>query len=456
MSKKENVRNREIKNLLLMVIITFFVGLIIIVFYLTRDNKQFITYNEESNVDYKVYLKDNDFYKEKYLGKDKSYIASLIKNIYTEFNYNVDISNIINYDYSYRIAAEVDVLDEKTGTNIYHFSENLKEVDSKVGSGNLAIKASTDINYGDYNNKISKFMDVYELKNASANLNIYLYVTIDNIDNIDVSSLKDKKVSSISIPLTENTISVDIGDTSIANTNNKVEIVNVVDYSWLFILGLLFILISIIYLVYLIMYCSKTRTAQMIYEKEIKSIMNNYDYYIQKISGSYDIGTSQVIKIESFNDMLEIRDTLKQPILMLENERRDGTFFIIPATNSIIYTYALRVVDITAKMEGKEIPTYDITEIPHADFKKNKKYTDKYIKEQITMTTSMPVVDEKNIIKGKNDKKIDLYEQLEKTTSFDLNEIRKAAKSKKNSKVTTKKTTAKKSTTKKSTAKNDN
>ena len=156
----------------------------------------------------------------------------------------------------------------------------------------------------------------------------------------------------------------------------------------------------------------------MIYEKEIKSIMSNYDSYIQKINGSYDIGTSQVLKIETFNDMLEIRDTLRQPILMLENEQKNGTFFIIPATNSIIYTYALRVVDIKAKIDGKEIPTYDITEIPHQDFKKKKKYTDEYIKDQITMTTAMKKVDADNVIKGNKDKDTNLYDQLEKTSSY--------------------------------------
>ena len=94
---------------------------------------------------------------------------------------------------------------------------------------------------------------------------------------------------------------------------------------------------------------------------------------------------------------------------------------------SIIYTYALRVVDITAKMEGKEIPTYDITEIPHTEFKKNKKYTNEFIQDQIMMTTKIPSIDEKNVIKGsKSDE--DLYNQLEKTSSFDLNEIRKAKK----------------------------
>ena len=101
-----------------------------------------------------------------------------------------------------------------------------------------------------------------------------------------------------------------------------------------------------------------------------------------------------------------------------KNEQKNGTFFIIPATNSIIYTYAFRVVDIKAKIYGKEIPTYDITEIPHPDFKKNKKYTDKYIKDQITMTTAMRKVDVDNVIKGNKDKDTDLYDQLEKTSSY--------------------------------------
>jgi hypothetical protein len=115
---------------------------------------------------------------------------------------------------------------------------------------------------------------------------------------------------------------------------------------------------------------------------------------------------------------------------MLENETKDGTFFIIPATNSIIYTYSLRVVDIKAKMDNKEVPTYDITAIPQPDFEKNKKYTNDFIKEQITMTSAMPTVDESNIIKGSKEPDKDLYEQLEKTRSFDIREIRRVAEEK--------------------------
>ena len=155
----------------------------------------------------------------------------------------------------------------------------------------------------------------------------------------------------------------------------------------------------------------------------------------QRIGSSYDIGTSQVIKIESFSDMLEIRDTLKQPILMLENKEKNGTFFIIPATNSIIYTYALRIEDIEAKMKGREIPTYDITEIPQSEFIKKKKYTDDYIKDELTRTAMMPVIDEKNVIKGNKDKDTDLYDQLELTKNFNVDEIKKAAKAKKKTNI---------------------
>ena len=47
----------------------------------STDSKEHITSKENSYIDYKVYLKKNDFYEEKYLDKDMIYVASLIKRI---------------------------------------------------------------------------------------------------------------------------------------------------------------------------------------------------------------------------------------------------------------------------------------------------------------------------------------------------------------------------------------
>lgn len=427
MSKKENYRKTEIKNLVWMIIITAIIGLVALIFYTTRDRNYFIVYDEKSDIDYKVRLKENEFYEEEYLDKDKGYVASLIDRISTEFRYDLVFSKNVAYKYSYRIVADVEVEDETVNSTIYHYSEDLVKKDLKASTGSLFIDENLSIDYAKYNNVISKFKEVYELSNTSAKLNIDLYVNVQDVDGSKTSALVDRKVSGLSIPLTERTIAIDIGNNIINNKDNRIEVTKTDNIGWVLIIAVFYLTIAVVYSIYLYIYLKRTRTAQMIYDKEIKSILSNYDGYIQRISGTYDMGTSQVLKIESFTDMLEIRDTLKQPILMLENETKDGTFFIIPATNSIIYTYSLRVVDIKAKMDEKEVPTYDITAIPQPDFEKNKTYTDEFIKEQITKTTLMPTVDESNIIQGSNEPERDLYEQLEKTRSFDIREIRRAS-----------------------------
>ena len=55
------------------------VGMVVLIFNL---NKAYIVqYEESSNVDYNVYLKDNEFYKNNYLGENSDYVVSLIDYI---------------------------------------------------------------------------------------------------------------------------------------------------------------------------------------------------------------------------------------------------------------------------------------------------------------------------------------------------------------------------------------
>ena len=109
MNKRENNRSKEIRNIILLITITAFIGIATLIFYITCDKTKSINYTENSDIDYKVFLKENDFYSEEYLGKDKGYIASLIESLQATFKYNLDFSEHVKYRYSYRIAIEVDV-----------------------------------------------------------------------------------------------------------------------------------------------------------------------------------------------------------------------------------------------------------------------------------------------------------------------------------------------------------
>ena len=65
------------------------ISILLAIFCITKslviDKEEYVTYQEKSDIDYKVNLKSNDPYESPYLGKDMIYIASLINGIDINF-----------------------------------------------------------------------------------------------------------------------------------------------------------------------------------------------------------------------------------------------------------------------------------------------------------------------------------------------------------------------------------
>ena len=95
-----------------------------------RLNKTYyIDYTEGGSIDYNVFLKENEFFEDSYLGKDQSYVASLIDRIMANFNYEMDIDDDdVNYRYSYRINSKLEIIDDTSGVAIFDPVETLVEV----------------------------------------------------------------------------------------------------------------------------------------------------------------------------------------------------------------------------------------------------------------------------------------------------------------------------------------
>ena len=71
------------------------------------DKESVVNYNETGDIDYKVYLKDNSFYSDKYLGKDMQYVASLIDRININYKFDMKTDNNLNFNYKYNIKADL-------------------------------------------------------------------------------------------------------------------------------------------------------------------------------------------------------------------------------------------------------------------------------------------------------------------------------------------------------------
>ena len=402
-------------------ILFLLIGVISIYNYCSLNKGQFINYTEDSNIEYNVCLKDNQFYEQKCLSKGNQYVASLIDYIPANFNYKLDfINGNVEYIYNYKIIAEFDVLDNDNDKVLYTKEEVIYKSEDKVTNTGININYNLNIDYNKYNNLLSSFISIYDLSQTKNSLKVSMKVDIRNNgnNNIDFSNLNNSKATSITIPLTTKTVNIDISGTTLNTDSNKIVIKPQQNYVLLLVTGIVLIIIGVVFYAVISLIIKKTRTVKEIYDDRIKKITLTYDSYIQRITGDYPIGASQICKVTSFKDMIEIKESSEKPLLMLENKEKTGTFFLIPVGEGVIYTYALRVVDIEAENNGTKAPDYDVKDISSTKSVK-KFYTMEKIKEDIKNTTEIKIVNDKNAILGTKNSDEDLYDQLGKTSEYD-------------------------------------
>ncbi len=349
-------KRQVILSLIGAALICFVFAICFFVAYINKNEAYYVSYDESSNIDYKVHIKENEFFKGNYLTENKQYIARLINYINATFQYNLSLDEEnVEYKYSYRIDATVNVEQKSTGKSLYNSTyELLKEKQKNTTDKNVTIKENIDIDYNQYNQLIRKFINVFSLEDTKSTLDINMYVNvIGSCENFESNKSK-QSVLTLSIPLTTETIGIDISNNLVNTENNVMQCKPKFDLNWLnIVFTVIFSITGIAVVVYAVKYEIKTRTAENIYEKELKKILNNYSSYIQTLNSDFDFSEYQPLRLDSFNDMLEIRDTIKQPILMREKHDKSGAYFLIPSSTKILYVYRLKVSDIEKDLQKK-------------------------------------------------------------------------------------------------------
>lgn len=429
------MKKRKAKNLAVWALFTIIVGVVAIFMlsvYFRANMDRYVSVKETSDLDYKVYLKENEYFKSKYLGKNNKYIANIIDYIDTDYVYTLTFpeEKDVEYNYLYKVMAELKVNDKDDDVTYYEYAEEIYSSGKQKSKGSIDIKQNLKIDYNKYNDLISDFVDDFDLDRSESTLNVTMYVMMLDNENDYVKSLEENnKVISLSIPLTTKSLSISMSS-DLSNNTSKILVKQEGKKLEFLIIGTIWSVIALSMAIYVVIYYVKNRTPHAIYRKKVKSILNNYGSYIQEIDNSHKIGASVVYKLKSFDDLLEVKDTIQKPILMIRNSKDTGAFFIIPANEFTIYSYAIRVVDIVASKKGLETPDYDVNNLSKETIEE-KKFTKQYIDSQIddaTRTITMNKLDADNVILGNKNSKESIYEQLEKTRSYKISDIKEAAK----------------------------
>ena len=300
-------------------------------------------YTEDSNINYKVYLKPNKFFNTPYLDENKTYIASLIDYIDVNFNYTANYSNSLNGEikYKYKIILSAN---KKTGDG-YYWQKEYDLSDFKYikldNDSQLNINDNFKVKYDTYNNLLNKFKKEY---NLSTDGELKVVLDIENNSSIDgvVEPLKIESSASLSIPLLERALEMSINK-DISNNNKTITFQQKDDsarFTLYKIFGGIMVLCSIIGFVKV----TKDRVSfkeDNEYELKLKKILDNYDSIVANVNTIPSFDESKMITLSTFEELLDVYNEVRMPINYYQN-RKDykSTFFII--NNDVVWIYVLK------------------------------------------------------------------------------------------------------------------
>ena len=315
----------------------FFIKLFII------NEVDHLSYDEKVTPDYKVNLKDNDYYEVKTLPSGMNYIASLVDNISVNFKYSFEATDIIDYNTTYYIEAITRVYDDKNKSKtLFEKKEILSEsrTITKEKIKNLGFTESVKVDYEHFNNLVRAFKTEYGLAKSS-DVTIALVTKTSGGNSEYKGNINLNSQATVVIPLTEQTINVSINSNNVTNQDRLLEKIGLNNINW-YNLGMFVILTALD--LYLIVKLSKSIKKYLdsfsLYDKTLKKILRDYDSIIANINNDTVTEKDKVIFVESFDELIDIHDNLGSPILFNEVVKGYKSYFTI-IENNMMYRYVL-------------------------------------------------------------------------------------------------------------------
>ena len=333
---------RVITNVILLVV--FVCALVyssIMSFSITK--RQYINYNENSDIDYKIYLKDNNFYDEKYLGKGMAYVASLIDKIHINYKYNFNVDKKSNLYVIYDVKAKVIIASQSNSNTFFEKEYNLSEEKIEEVNDEYGYSISKNDVVIDYNyyNKLANDFKAHYAVNTSNRLEVTLYVTEKSKPN-NIYNLSNTNKVTLIIPLSEQEVNISFDN---KNVNIEKQLISnpafiVKDTKLAIVSGVLAIL-ALAALVGLMKKLSLISPETSKYDKYVNRILRGYDRLIISIKNKPNVEEYNIIKVERFEELIDVRDNTSQPInYFVVTPHQKCEFFVINKNN--LYTYVVK------------------------------------------------------------------------------------------------------------------
>ena len=337
MSKKTKKSKRALKKwarvfiILFLSIITICSFVLIIKGIFPNNNEAPVySYNMKRNIDYKVYLHKNSFYEEEYIGMGKQYTSELIDYVDINFDYQYNGSKLTDVVYNYNIKADIigeyensDNGNSELWTKKYVLLDKKEKEISDTTSFN--IKENLKIDYSKYNEIVNNFKKEFRLA-IDAYLKIRLNIEYSGKIEGYKDEIKETDYLEIYIPLSKSTINI---DTNYAEDNSKTVVPKLDKEKNKELLYAGIVLLTFTIVVFSLVYNKVFVSNKTLYFKKLQKILKDYSEIIVESSTMLNYDDLEVLDITNFDDMVDIEEEVKSPIIFYEHIKDKESWFIV-------------------------------------------------------------------------------------------------------------------------------
>ena len=324
-------------NIILIILVILFVlagG-----YFLNKGFKNYktvsITYDENNEVHYKVYLKENNFFDEPYLNENRTYITNLINYINVDYKYDINFNKKVSGNYSYYISATIEADKSGNEEGVYWTKEYILTDEKQLEVTNVdsyTIIENLNIDYQKYNEILNDFK-----KSVGITLDGKLILSLvvkNNLTNKSFSGekidLPDKSHISLSVPLSQLAVEASV-DTNADNSHKTItKTVKEKDVKYIIykISGFLLIISGIYGILYI---RRKNNEYRVKYNYEIvkNKILNTYDSIIVNVKASPNVSKLNCMKVESFEELIDAHSEVRMPINFYESKTKKECIFTL-------------------------------------------------------------------------------------------------------------------------------
>lgn len=308
--------------------------------------KQKYSYKMDNEVNYTVKLKKNKFFETDTIQKNRTYITDIVDDINMEFNYNYKIDKNADISYTYRIVSVVNIAyagNEEAQKNLWTKEYELVPAQNlNVSNGNeFNIKETVIIDYDNYNAQVANYREKYKVP-ITATLQVKLIVYSD-AEVLTQNKEHVSEQSGIEVKMNLLRDAFLIEENYKANDYKSVveaESVNSNTNYVLILLGMLSFIIAASIIANEVITIKK-KYLKTEFKMELNRLIRKYGEIVAEIIAPIDMENLKIIDVKDFEQMLDVEEELRMPILFYETKPdEEGEFVII--YDNIAYRYIIK------------------------------------------------------------------------------------------------------------------